>query len=229
MSPNPSRDARTNSPLNRPIDALRRFQTRCELTFSPDELETINEIETRLQRLANEYQELLDINDRLMNTDPLRIRTSIDPWSGVVSFDVGSEAFHFKLNRADPQLPILKSHETAVGAYRSGSSSEEAEEVVQLKARMETLLEGFYQNAHRVQKLVKTLSGIPGKESRKITIVRNKLVEHPDVGEPYTFGWSTNGPVVRPLHRRPDRKWADPGLVPNTQEFADVLTRAFET
>lgn len=227
MSQDPSHDTRLDCPLDRPIAALRGFRARSESTLSPHELETLKEIETRLLRLADQYQELLHINARLMDADPLRIRTAFDPSSDSITFGVGDTSFKLKLRRADRNIPISQSGESAVGAYTPGSTSEEPEEVIRLKSRMETSLEGFYQSAHRVQKLVRTLHGTPNVESRALTIVRNKLVEHPDVGDFYTFGWSTNGPVVRPLHR-PGREWVDSGLVPNTQEFAEVLARAFK-
>jgi hypothetical protein len=89
----------------------------------------------------------------------------------------------------------------------------------------EGLLDDYYHNAHRVLKLMKSLPGQAGFSCREITIVRNKLVEHPEHGEPYSFGFGSTGPVVRPMHRA-GREWRDAGLVPNTESFVNDLARA---
>ena len=224
-----SREQQTTAAVSFPraIDALRHFRKRSQETLSHLQIETLREIETRLLRLASQYDELLQINTQLMESDPLRIRTSFDPSSGTLTFGVGDEAIQIKLNRANPNIPICFDSESIVGAYTPGSKPDEPDEIVQLKSRMESSLEDFYHSAHRVQKLFRTLPGMAKTESRALTIVRNKLVEHPEVGDFYTFGWSTSGPVVRPIHR-PGREWVDAGLIPNTKEFVDVLLKAFE-
>lgn len=216
----------TTSSLMQAVDALQRFREQRRDALTQQRIETLREVETRLLRLAAQYNELLQINTRLMESDPLRIQMSFDPSSETITFGDGDTAIRIKLNRADPNVPIARDNESMVGAYIAGSTSSESAEIVQLKSRMESLLEDFYHSAHRVQKLVKTLPGMLKTESRAITIVRNKLVEHPEVGDFYTFGWSSSGPVVRPLHR-PGRQWVDAGLIPNTKEFVDVLVKAF--
>jgi hypothetical protein len=87
------------------------------------------------------------------------------------------------------------------------------------------LLEDYYHNAHRVLKLMKLLPGHGNFKCQEITVVRNKLVEHPAQGEPYSFGFGSSGPAVRPMHRS-GRPWRDEGLVPNTERFVEALARA---
>ena len=215
----------TTSPLVPAIEALRLFREQRRDVLSSKNVETLREVETRLIRLDKQYKELLEINTQLMESDPRRIRTHFDPESDTITVGFKDQEIKIRLNRADPNVPLGVT-ESSGGAYIASKETGDPDHIVALKSRMESGLEGFYYSAHRIQKLMKTLPGIPKTESRAITIVRNKLVEHPDAGDFYSFGWSSNGPVVRPTHR-PGRQWADLGLVPNMQEFANVVIKAF--
>ncbi|MGH8594396.1 MAG: hypothetical protein ACREV3_11215, partial [Gammaproteobacteria bacterium] len=70
----------------------------------------------------------------------------------------------------------------------------------------------YYYAVHRALKLVKMLPQLHNFACREITIIRNKLVEHAEATEPYSFGYGSTGPVVRPIHT-PGREWIDPGLL----------------
>jgi hypothetical protein len=101
-----------------------------------------------------------------------------------------------------------------------------------LRVELEGLLESYYQNAHQVQRLVTGLLKPKRKnkfECRPITMVRNGLVEHPRPELVYSFGYGTNGPVVRPIARGGKREWVDSGLVPNTEAFDKALAEAFDS
>lgn len=223
MSDEPSA---TDSRFGPVVDALRRFRSKESKTLSPAQLATTKEIETRLRRLAGQYEELLQVNQRLMDTDSRRPQLRFDPSSDTLTAGVGDTAIQIRFNRADPNVPISVDTLSATGIYTPGETPNESDELTQLKSRMESLLEDFYHSAHRVIKLVNTLPGMRKVEARAITIVRNKLVAHPEIGDFYSFGWSTSGPVVRPIHR-PGRQWVDAGLIPNTKELTEVLSRAF--
>jgi hypothetical protein len=217
----------STSPLNLALDAVKRYREQKQNALKLQDIETLREIETRLLRLVTQFNELIQINKLLMESDPLRIHIHFDPSSETITFGNGDKSIHIKLNRADPNIPIARDNESVVGAYIPGALSSESAEIVQIKSRMESLLEDFYHSAHRILKLVRTLPRMTKTESRAITIVRNKLVEHPDAGDFYSFGWSSSGPIVRPFHR-PGRQWVDAGLIPNTNEFVDALVKAFE-
>ena len=214
------------SPLILAINALRHFRDKNKSRLSSENSETLDEIETRLLRLDTQYMELLKINDQLMESDPLMVQAQFDPESDTLTFKAGNEEFNLKLNRADPDIPIALDNTSIVSAYKAGNEIKDPTSLSGIKATMESALENFYNSAHRVQKILNTLPGVVKSESRAIIIVRNKLVEHPDAGEFYSFGYSSSGPIVRPMHR-PGREWVDAGLIPNTKEFADVLIRAF--
>src|SRR5712691_4316140 len=71
MSDEPSA---TDSRFGPVVDALRRFRSKESKTLSPAQLATTKEIETRLRRLAGQYEELLQVNQRLMDTAAPRKR-----------------------------------------------------------------------------------------------------------------------------------------------------------
>ena len=89
-------------------------------------------------------------------------------------------------------------------------------------------MEDYYNNAHRVLKLVQKLPGLGGFSCKPITIVRNKLVAHEEPGDIYSFGFGTSGPTVRAMHKL-GRAWRDTGLVANTEAFVTRLSDAFDS
>ena len=194
--------------------------------LSSKNIETLREIEVRLLRLVTQYNELLEINSQLMEWNSFQTRYRFDSDSDTITIGMIDKEFKIHIKRANPNVPISLISTSSGGAYKAGSETNNPTHIAKLKSHMESVLEDYYHCAHRIQKLVKTLPGISNAESRAITIVRNKLVEHPDVGDFYSFGWSSNGPVVRPMHR-PGLKWVDEGLIPNTKDFASVIIKAF--
>lgn len=72
---------------------------------------------------------------------------------------------------------------------------------------------------------MKLLPNLKNSECREITIVRTKLVEHPEGTGSYSFGYGSGGPAVRPIHT-PGREWLDGGLILNTQRFIGALNEA---
>jgi hypothetical protein len=62
-------------------------------------------------------------------------------------------------------------------------------------------------------------------KSEAVTQVRNNLVEHPNRGAFYSFGYGSTGPRVKPMHQG-KQVWNDEGLVPNTRQFVDAIVSA---
>jgi hypothetical protein len=205
------------------IDALVQYREARQSSLSRAQCATLDEIARRLRRLDAQAARLIELNNRFTETEVPKV--DFDPQTDTVAVRVGDVEIPLKLNRADPRKPISMETLTVGGAYTPESSSggDAADESARLI--YEGLLEEYYYNAHRVLKLVKTLPGLRGFDARQITIVRNKLVEHPDEGEAYSFGFGSSGPVVRPMHG-PDREWKDEGLVPNAESFISKLTSA---
>ncbi len=195
-----------------------------ERAASQDELETMNEILQRLKRLDNQAGQLINANNSFIEHRAPRVE--FDPATDTLTFEAEGIEQKITLKRADPNKPIQIDHLAAGGGYKAGRITTQ-EETSQAELMFEGALEEYYQNAHRVLKLVKTLPGLTNFECREITIVRNKLVEHPAKGEPYSFGYGSTGPVIRPMHK-PDREWVDAGLVQNSDAFVTALTEAFK-
>lgn len=207
------------------IRALQKLRVLKAHTPNETELETISEIAQRLRRLDNQVGQLININNSLIEQRvPI---TEFDPETDTVTTRVKGAELKTKLKRADPNKPIQMRTLAAGGAYRAGrqTSSPEKQDVDEML--FEGSSEDYYHNAHRVLKLVKTIPGLSNFECMEITIVRNKLIEHPEHGEVYSFGFGSSGPVVRPMHK-PGREWIDAGLVPNTEAFVKALTDAIE-
>ena len=207
------------------LKVLQRLKTSRSGSATPEELETINEIVQRVRRLNNQVGQLINTNNSFIEQRVPRFE--FDPESDTVTTRVGGVELKTKSKRADPNKPIQMRTLTVGGAYTAGQSASEQNEQSQDEMMFEGSLEDYYQNAHRVLKLIKTLPGLGNFECREITIVRNKLVEHPESGEPYSFGFGATGPVVRPVHK-PGREWIDAGLVPNTEAFVRELTLVLE-
>ena len=207
------------------ISAVNAYGSRSGISLSPTRVETLKEIRARVLRLEGQYVELLQINGQLLDTDPRSPQTSFDPDTDTITIRGSTETRKIKLIRADPAVPISLVGSATTAGYHAGSQDDEGEQRRKLKMRMESLLEDFYQSAHRIQKLVLELTGRSRIKATKVTIVRNKLVEHPDPGDFYSFGYSSNGPTVRPLHRA-GRQWIDEGLVPNVADFVSKMVAA---
>jgi hypothetical protein len=200
-----------------------------KVVVNPIENETIKEIMVRLARLETEYGELMTLTKSIQDSSPHKMEMSFDQESGVMTILVdGKPVQQFKLHSADPNVPVTQYGPSfSANGYHAGKvENGESDELYELKAQMESRLEVFYQNAHRVLMLVNSLTCAKRIKAKGITMVRNKLIEHPPKGALYTFGWSDKGPLVKPI-RRGELDWTDKGLEPNTSEFLDEITRCF--
>lgn len=189
--------------------------------------DVVNEIVRRIQRLHTDLNRLLTINAELCGMELSEVQ--FDPATDTLSIRVDDATNSLRLRRADPAVPIQMKQTVAVRAYHAGTSGPaDSARSSELKSELEGLIEQYYYNAHRVLKLVRGLPSCRNFKSKEVTIVRNKLIEHSDHGDIYSFGFGTHGPVVRPI-ARPGRQWNDVGLVPNTEAFIAALVSQFAT
>lgn len=196
-----------------------------DAVLSSGNRDAIKEIVRRIDRLEAALHRLLAINAELCSTQLLDFQ--FDPTTETISVRLGDATSSLKLNRADPNTPIQLRQHVAMAAYQSGSPApQDSPRSSDLKSELEGLIEQYYYNAHRVLKLVQGLPRCGNFKSKEITIVRNKLIEHSDHGDIYSFGFGTQGPVVRPM-ARPGRGWNDAGLIPNTNAFVAALSALF--
>lgn len=195
--------------------------------LSQENVETLKEIARRLRNLEHQARRLIEINNELILFKTSK--ATFDSTTETVSFQLpGTEAsIQVPLKRADPNVPITMNILATGGAYVAGSDKETSDADLLRRLEYESLLEGYYYLAHRIVKLVKKLPGLSSTDCPPIRVVRNKLLEHPESIQPYSFGYGTAGPVVRPA-RVGKRLWEDAGLVPNTEALVKTLCSAFK-
>lgn len=215
----------TQSPPNYTKAKAQILEYRDTTELSADQTAALSEIIRRLERLESRFAELMAINSKL---SALKLpEFKFDPETDTLSLSIGGkEAGKLQLNRADPNTPIRLENTAAVHAYVPEGDTSDSDEDEAMKGLMEDLLEHYYSSAFRVVRIVKTLPGLKKFRCMEITIVRNKLLEHVEQGELYSFGFGTEGPRVKPMARgRPD--WVDHGLIGNTRAFDEALADAF--
>jgi hypothetical protein len=217
--------AEAQSPdLRAALKALVRYLDVRAATLTAEQMEAAAEIKRRLKRLENDTNRLIRINNKLLDNETPKIH--FDEQSDTLTLTFKGTAQSIKIKRANPDVPVKLAGSTSMGAYVAGKPNRDSEATDDLKSVMEQMLEGVYNNAFRITKLAQTVAGRRRFECRNITMVRNKLVEHPEPGAIYSFGYSSNGPVVKPIHRG-EREWTDAGLVPNVEALRQSLLEVF--
>ena len=200
---------------------LLAYQDEHSKTLSQEQLHTLAEIKRRVRRLEHDYNRLMNINGLLLEAKSIKV--DFDAESGTMKIQYAGGVQTLKLARANPDVPIEMVVTREVGAYKAGAPPPEGEDpsLEDLRMQMEREIEGYYYNSFHVAKLVQALTGRKC-DCREVTIVRNKLIEHPEVGSIYSFGFSSDGPLVKPLHRE-KVEWRDLGLIHNTSALVSSL------
>jgi hypothetical protein len=189
--------------------------------LAASDMETLKEARRRLERLAVDAGHLVALNNELVDAEGIKVH--FDPDSDTITYKFGDSTMAVRLQRKDPAVPLQVNLLTSGGGYDAGQPQENAH----VRRQLETGLEAYYDSAHRVLKLLATIQGLRGLWCREVTIVRNKLIEHPVAGSIYSFGFGDTGPRVKPATRGP-AAWNDEGLVPNTRAFVEVIAQAIE-
>lgn len=188
---------------------------------------SLDELISRLEVLSKDYESLEVLNKRYLELDPLRMDISLDSETGILTFKQGGIVVHsLKINRADPNVPVQLAGKSDVSSF-TPASKEENEEFKSIKANLASELESFYYNASKTWDLIeKTLLVKKNSEFIGVKMVRNKLIEHTEHGDIFSFGASEEwGPSVKPtqLTNRKE-KFHDKGLRTNTKELLEKIT-----
>jgi hypothetical protein len=178
----------------------------------------LGEIENRVGKLARLYDELMEINSKVMAA--ARISVKFDPSTNTITYRFGEIEERIILKRADPNVPIQRRNLGESAAYLAGAESFPVDPG--LRSELEGKLESFYYIAHRVLKLFKETDDLPRIRCMPVTIVRNKLIEHPTEDQFYSFGVGSTGPLVKPMHRG-DVHFHDAGLSPNASAWCKAI------
>lgn len=186
---------------------------------------TLREIATRVSNLGQLYSNLMRLNDRYIEIDPLRSETVFDEQSGIMSIKLNGDLIHsLTLKRADPSIPVKLVNSSSFSSFVA--MQDEEGEVQSVRDEIAKEIEIFYYNANKLLDLVE--KGLLKKNRKQfigVSMVRNKLIEHTEDGDIYSFGVSKEfGPTVKPqklVSRR--EKPNDMGLVKNTIELLSLI------
>lgn len=211
------------------IRALEAFASEDALT--DNERRVLREVSRRLARMPNAVQRLMYMNDRLLRETSLG--GHLDPDTGEAVFRDGEHEFRLRLRPHDPSKPIsIIETPQQFTSYEAGTAEPMDPDSEGLREMLEDAIELFYHSAHRVLKLLREVEALPKIRCRPVTIVRNQLVEHPEhLGEHgtiYSFGYTTDGPVVKPIQLG-DPEHTDAGLLPNARAFIDAIVEGFSS
>lgn len=168
----------------------------------------LQEVRARLRALAWLHRRLLEL-DQILVSQHIKEHFPSTPDS----------PNNIKVVFTDNDPPDCKDHTHSTQAF-------------QMHDELRVLLESFYYTAHRIKDILqdhkRDLPGLLRFESKGVTDVRNRLVEHPgkDNGvlvSSFAAGGPT-GPQLKPLKwSLDDRGVLDQGLHQNAKEFDDAL------
>lgn len=216
-----------SSPFFQAISAMNVWHNAKLSSLKPQDVGSYSEVIRRLERMAKQYDRLLAINEALIDNYCPQSQFDEDTNISLTDYKELGITTQMTLNRADPTVPIKVDSSSSIGAYHAGVKyPNESEDNALLKFELEELIETYYYSSHRVLHLVKKLPEMRNFKCKDISIVRNHLIEHANYGDPYTFGFGTSGPLVKPTGIG-IRMWTDNGLIPNTCSFVDALKLAF--
>ena len=195
--------------------------------FSKLHANTLDELSERIEALDGNYFLLEDLNSQYLQLDPMRMETNFDAATDTMTITNkdGEVVFSLKLNRADPSVPIQLAGKSDISSF-SPSTSEENIELVQLRRELGAGLESFYYNASKIWDLIeKSLLSKKGSEFINVKMVRNKLIEHTEHCDIFSFGASEEwGPSVKPTQLTSRKeKFYDKGLRVNTKELLQKI------
>jgi hypothetical protein len=189
---------------------------------------TFKEVTTRLNSVESQYSKLMELNKEYLAIDPMKTEVDFDEQTGVMTFiQQGKAISSIKLNRANPNVPVKLMSKSDVSSFIPDDDQKETSaEMTILKKEIARELENFYFNASKLWDLIEqTICKKPKSDFIAVKMVRNKLIEHTEEGDIYSFGASEEwGPSVKPsqLTSRKE-KWHDKGLRVNTEELIDKI------
>ncbi len=189
-----------------------------------------NDLSTRLSALSGAFEDLMDLNQQYVKTNPNVPKVHFDPDTSVLSVEEdGVRRKVAKLNRADPDVPIEYIGGNTVTGFKPKPPTDPVVEHEEIGRKLAYNLEAYYREASKIWDIVE--EDLLGKKNSRFIgakMVRNKLIEHGEEGQIRAFGTDDlSGPKIRPQYKKkPKQKWEDSGLVPNTTELLErILVR----
>lgn len=194
---------------------------------SAGEKNLLSEIHVRLINLKSQYLSLMVLNDEYLTTCSTNFSVAFDSEIDTLTIQTPHKKTHLKLNRANANIPIQLKSESDMHAFSLNKDSDnKSGDSFRIKSQIAIELECFYFNAAKLWKLIEN-DLLKKKRTTFIGIllVRNKLIEHAEKFDIFSFGASRKlGPTVKPLHSGSNiEKWHDAGLKKNTTELVQMI------
>lgn len=215
--------------MNDRISDVIKIIKNCEVSIHPN---SFRELISRLVTLQSQYTKLIELNEIYLNNDPMKIEINFDEGTGTMSVThQGKVVSTLKLNRADVNVPVKLMSKSGMSSFVPEEGAEDKTSTINLTQKeIAKELENFYFNASKLWDLIeKTIFKKSKSEFIGVKMVRNKLIEHSEEGDVYSFGVSEEwGPSVKPsqLTTRKE-KWHDKGLKVNTAELISRIETRF--
>lgn len=182
--------------------------------FSEDQKNLADELSNKLKDLEGVSMEIVDTNSRLF---------IIENPSPNINDEIEFMGFKIKLQRADPNIPIML--DNATRAYqKSFQNPFSGEEVKKMENKLARLASEFYIIANRIAHIAKKLPALESFKANTVRIIRSQLLEHPEgksSGVTYdTFSYSKNdGPCIKGFRVGARLEHMDKGFKNNNEEF----------
>lgn len=201
---------------------------------NPEYADVCQQIAYRLGELSAMFARCLTLNDQYLTENRLRITPSFNEETGEMQISMGGmPAYSFKLNRANPDVPVKIADQTQVAAFIPGAANPKTDNKARLQGQLSREVESYYYFASLTWDILeKELIGKGNSKFIGVKMVRNNLLEHAYKGEKNELGSfaasEPNGPQVKNWrHSTSTHLPHDPGLVPNTTEFLEAVERRF--
>lgn len=184
------------------------------------------------EELLNKLNDLNDVSNEIVQLiNELTPNNRIEQGEGGTDI-VTIGPFKLTLKRADPNLPIKLDNSTT-GYARSSGSPFVASELRVKERKLERLSVEYYRTADRITHIVELLPDLTKFKCKKIRIIRNQLIEHPegkDSGVTYdSFAYSTTeGPYIKGSRVGKYTNFMDKGFRLNSQEFINKFTKVLK-
>jgi hypothetical protein len=207
--------------MNKRINKVLKTVKNCKDSIHPN---SFRELIMRLTSVKSQYIKLMELNAIYLRDDSMKMEMIFNEESGEMFFaHQGKVISSLKLNRADPNVPVKLMSKSDMSSFIPEEESNDIlGDINKIQKEIAKELENFYFNASKLWDLVeKTIFKKSKSEFIGVKMVRNKLIEHTEDGDIYSFGVSEEwGPSVKPSQlKNRKEKWHDKGLKVNTEEL----------
>jgi hypothetical protein len=208
------------------LELLNIYSDKYNLKLTPTEKNLLTELKNKIVDIED-----LDINiNTLISQCFANSLIKFDAKTGMLSFG----GLNLKLKRANPKEDIsLSGMSVAYTKDPNVKSALISKELGRLQRELERNTVQYYYAAHRIIKICDYLPGLKGFRCSEISIVRNKLIEHPEKEGGIvldTFSYDMHGgPFIKGMRASSQSNvFPSKGWRYDSQKFVEKLTKKVE-